>query len=378
MFVDHIRIHARAGNGGDGSASFRREKFIPRGGPDGGDGGRGGSIILKVDHHTDNLKTFFYDANLKAGHGGKGAGRLKAGRSGDDKIFRVPPGTLVFREKVVAPEGEDGGGSSDDDFLVDDEPAGSADAGMKRSLKKRIDEGHDLELVADLTDIGQEFVVCRGGRGGKGNDNFKTSTHQTPYEFTHGEKGESGHFFLEMRQIADAGFVGFPNAGKSSLLSLLSAAHPKIAPYPFTTLHPMVGVIEYPEYRRVVVADIPGLIEGAHENVGLGHEFLRHILRCRILLFVVDVAGSEGRNPIDDLTILRTEISLYDEMLAKRAWLILANKMDLPEAAENVKHLKVRFPKIKIIPVSAHDGSGIDDLKKELLKRVHGAAAKKA
>ena len=373
MFVDHIRIHARAGNGGDGSASFRREKFIPRGGPDGGDGGRGGSIILKVDSHTDNLKTFFYDSNLKTGHGGKGAGRLKAGRSGDDKIFRVPQGTIVYREKVEAPAAE--GGS--DDFLVDDEvPADTGEATMKKSLKQRLKEGQDLELIADLTEIGQEFVLCRGGRGGKGNDNFKTSTHQTPYEFTHGETGESGHFFLEMRQIADAGFVGFPNAGKSSLLSLLSAAHPKIAAYPFTTLHPMVGVIEYSEYRRVIVADIPGLIEGAHANVGLGHEFLRHILRCRILLFVVDAAGSEGRNPIDDLTILRTEISLYDEMLAKRPWLILANKMDLPEAAENMAQIKVRFPKIKVIPVSAHDGSGIEDLKKELLKRVHGPAKK--
>lgn len=372
MFVDHIRIHARAGNGGDGSASFRREKFIPRGGPDGGDGGKGGSIILKVDSHTDSLKSFFFDPNLKAGHGQKGAGRLKTGRSGEDKIFRVPQGTLVYREKAEP------GAEGTDDLLVDDEAADEADATMKRSLKERIQEGHDLELVADLTEIGQEFVLCHGGRGGKGNNNFKTPTHRAPYEFTHGERGEAGHFFLELRQIADAGFVGFPNAGKSSLLSLLSAAHPKIAPYPFTTLHPMIGVIEYPEFRRVRVADIPGLIEGAHDNVGLGHEFLRHILRCRILLFVVDTAGSEGRNPLDDLAILRTEIALYDEMLAKRPWLILANKMDLPGAAENLVHIKARFPKIKVIPVSAHDGSGIDALKAELLKRVHGPAAKKA
>jgi GTP-binding protein len=378
MFVDHIRIYARAGTGGDGSASFRREKFIPRGGPDGGDGGRGGSIILKVDTHTDNLKSFFYDPNLKAGHGSKGAGRLKSGRSGEDRYFAVPPGTLVYREKVNDPVDNipDIGA---DDFLVDDEPSQPPrrEDSAERSLKQRIEEGRDLELVADLTEIGQEFVVCRGGRGGKGNNHFKTATHQTPYEFTQGEKGEQGHFFLELRQIADAGFVGFPNAGKSSLLSLLSAAHPKIAPYPFTTLHPMLGVIEYPEFRRVRVADIPGLIEGAHDNVGLGHEFLRHILRCRILLFVVDAAGSEGRNPIDDLTILRTEISLYDEMLAKRPWLILANKTDLPEAAEHIKYIKTRFPKIKIIPVSAHDGNGIEALKAELLKRVHGAAAKK-
>lgn len=383
MFVDHIRVHARAGNGGDGAVSFRREKFIPRGGPDGGDGGNGGSIILKVDSHTDNLKQFFYDPNLKAEHGQKGGFRLRTGKSGEDKVFRVPQGTLVYREKEPegAPETEppaDGG----DDFLVDDEedgPADSGEASMKRSLKMRIDEGTDLELVADLTEIGQEFVMCQGGRGGKGNDNFKTPTHRTPYEFTHGSKGEQGHYFLELRQIADAGFVGFPNAGKSSLLSLLSAAHPKIAPYPFTTLHPMIGVIEYPAYKRVRVADIPGLIEGAHQNVGLGHEFLRHILRCRILLFVVDAAGSEGRNPVDDLMVLRKEVSLYDDMLAKRPWMILANKADLPEAVEYTVQIKARFPKIKVLPVSAHDGSGIDALKAELLKRVHSpAAAKKA
>ncbi len=362
MFVDHIRIHARAGNGGDGSASFRREKFIPRGGPDGGDGGRGGSIILKVDSHTDNLKQFFYDPNLRAPDGAKGAGRLKSGRGGADKIYRVPQGTIVYREQAPAlPE-------SDDFLTVDEAPA------RKKSLKEKLDAGDELATVADLTEIGQEFVLCRGGKGGKGNNHFKTPTHRAPTEFTHGERGEEGHFILEMRQIADAGFVGFPNAGKSSLLSLLSAAHPKIAPYPFTTLHPMVGVIEYPQYRRVTVADIPGLIEGAHDNVGLGHEFLRHILRCRLLLFTVDTAGSEGRNPLDDLTTLRTEISLYDKDLGKRPWLILANKMDLPGAEENMAQLKARFPKVKVIPVSAHDGRGLDELKKELLKRVHGTS----
>ena len=370
MFVDHIRIHARAGNGGDGSASFRREKFIPRGGPDGGDGGRGGSIILRVDSHTDNLKQFFYDPNLRAPDGGKGAGRLKSGRSGEDKVYRVPQGTIVYREIPRETVEADSG----DDFLVDDEE--EAAPARKRSLKERLEAGDELETVADLTEIGQEFVLCRGGKGGKGNDHFKTPTHRAPTEFTHGEKGEEGHFIMEMRQIADAGFVGFPNAGKSSLLSLLSAAHPKIAPYPFTTLHPMVGVIEYPEYRRVLVADIPGLIEGAHENIGLGHEFLRHILRCRILLFVVDTAGSEARDPVNDLTILRTEISHDDKDLAKRPWLILANKMDLPDAPEKLAQIKARFPKVKVIPVSAHDGSGLDDLKKELLKRVHGAGKK--
>jgi GTPase len=373
MFVDHIRVLARAGTGGDGAASFRREKFIPRGGPDGGDGGRGGSVILRVDSHTDNLKAFFFDPNLKAEHGQRGAGRLKSGRSGADRIVSVPQGTLVYREKTTELSSDgfaptDGGALIDDEGALEDE---TSDAQVKRSLKKRIEEGHDLELVADLTELDSEFVLCRGGRGGKGNDNFKTATHQTPYEFTQGEKGEAGHFFLELRQIADAGLVGFPNAGKSSLLTQLSAARPKVAAYPFTTLHPMVGVIEYPGYKRVRVADVPGLIEGAHENVGLGHEFLRHLLRCRFLLFVVDAAGSEGRNPCEDLTTLRTEIALYDDHLSKQPWFIVANKVDLPEAAEHITHLKARFPKIKIIPISASEGTGIPALKKELLQRVH-------
>ena len=370
MFIDHIRVHARAGHGGDGSVSFRREKFIPRGGPDGGDGGRGGSVMLRVDSHTDSLREFFFNPNLKAEHGAKGAGRLKSGRSGEDKVFRVPQGTLVYREK----SGE-GVPEAGDDFLVDEEEEAATE---RRQLKDRTGEDGDLELIADLTELGQEFALCRGGRGGKGNDNFKTATHQTPYEFTEGERGEEGNFYLEVRQIADAGFVGFPNAGKSSLLSVLSAAKPKIAPYPFTTLHPLVGVIEYPEFKRVILADIPGLIEGAHENVGLGHEFLRHIMRCRILLFAVDAAGSEGRDPCEDIATLRTEVSLYDSLLAKRPWLIVANKMDLPEAQENIAHIKARFPRIKIIPVSAHDGSGLDALKSELHKRVHGSAPKKA
>ena len=381
MFIDHIRVHAAAGDGGDGAVSFRREKFIPRGGPDGGDGGKGGDVVLRVDPHTDNLRQFFYNPNLKAEHGAKGGGRLRSGRSGRDLIVLVPQGTLVYRDKSADAPATDAAPAADDDFLVDDEDTdteAAEAAKVRRSLKERIDAGNELELAADLTEIGQEFILCRGGKGGKGNDHFKTPTHRVPHEFTQGESGEEGHFYFELRQIADAGFVGFPNAGKSSLLTKISAARPKVAAYPFTTLHPMVGVVEYPEFRRVVVADIPGLIEGAHENVGLGHEFLRHLLRCRVLLFVVDAAGSEGRDPCTDLTILRTEISLYDDLLAKRPWLILANKSDLPEAAENLTAIKARFPRIKVIPVSALDGTGIDALKAELLKRVHAAPRKKA
>jgi GTP-binding protein len=373
MFIDHIRILAQAGDGGDGAVSFRREKFIPRGGPDGGDGGKGGDIILKVDPHTDNLRQFFYNPNLKAEHGAKGAYRLRSGRSGRDLVVPVPQGTLVYRDRSTDP----GTAEPPADFLADDEEDDDEASQVRRSLKERIDAGGELELVADLTEIGQEFTLCRGGRGGKGNDHFKTPTHRVPYEFTEGTPGEGGHFYLELRQIADAGFVGFPNAGKSSLLTRLSAARPKVAAYPFTTLHPMVGVVEFPEYRRVIVADIPGLIEGAHENVGLGHEFLRHLLRCSLLLFVVDAAGSEARDPCSDLTILRKEISLYDEHLAKRPWLILANKSDLPEAQENLAAIKARFPRIKVLPVSALEGSGIDALRTELLKRFHGSSSRR-
>src|SRR5207253_6603016 len=193
--------------------------------------------------------------------------------------------------------------------------------------------------VVDLTRDEQEFVLCRGGAGGKGNVHFKSSRNRAPREYTEGEEGESGHFLLELHTIADAGLVGYPNAGKSTLLRAISAARPKVAPYPFTTLHPIVGIVEFPGYRRATVADIPGLIEGAHRNVGLGHDFLRHITRCRLLIFVVDVAGSEGRSPIEDLRQLRKEIDLYDPTLSARKWFVVANKMDLPGAEENLEEL---------------------------------------
>jgi GTP-binding protein len=223
-----------------------------------------------------------------------------------------------------------------------------------------------FDAVVDLTRDGQEFVLCRGGGGGKGNVHFKSSRNRAPLQFTEGEEGEQGHFLLELRTIADAGLVGYPNAGKSTLLRKISAARPKVAPYPFTTLHPIIGVVEFPEYRRATIADIPGLIEGAHRGLGLGHEFLRHITRCRVLLFVVDVAGSEGRNPIEDLQNLRREIDLYDPRLSQRPWFVIANKMDLPGANENVKALRKKFPKIEIVAVSAEKGEGIGELKSKL------------
>ena len=222
------------------------------------------------------------------------------------------------------------------------------------------------ELVVDLVRDGQEYILAKGGKGGKGNVHFKSSRNRAPRQYTEGEEGEQGHFLLELHTIADAGLVGYPNAGKSTLLRALSAARPKVAAYPFTTLHPIVGIVEFSGYRRATVADIPGLIEGAHRNVGLGHDFLRHITRCRVLVFVVDIAGSEGRSPIADLQQLRKEIDLYDPMLSKRDWFIVANKMDLPEAAENLEQLRKRFPKVDIIPISAAKREGIDALKDEL------------
>jgi GTPase len=213
-------------------------------------------------------------------------------------------------------------------------------------------------------------VLCKGGVGGKGNWNFRTATNRAPTEFTPGGDGERGVFYLELRRIADAGLVGFPNAGKSTLLGKLSAAQPKVASYPFTTLLPMVGVVEFPGFRRCMVADIPGLIEGAHQNRGLGHEFLRHITRCRVLLFVIDMAGSEGRDPVQDLEVLRTEVREYDVELARFPWMVIANKMDIEAAAENLKRFRKRFPKVQIIPIAAEYEEGLDELRRVLDEQV--------
>jgi GTP-binding protein len=359
VFVDHIRISAKAGDGGDGSASFRREKYVPRGGPDGGDGGKGGDVVLAVDPHTDNLRTFFYQPKHRAEDAGHGQQHKKSGKSGRDKILKVPPGTLVYRDAVGL--GEEGAGEPPN-LEGEGEPENEHDHSSP--------SGTGRELVADLTRPGERFVLCRGGRGGKGNVHFKSATNQAPTETTPGEPGEHGTFYLELRRIADAGLVGFPNAGKSTLLTRLSAARPKVASYPFTTLKPSVGVVEFPGFSRATVADIPGLIEGAHANVGLGHEFLRHIMRCRLLLFVVDTAGSEGRDPVSDLQVLRREVSLFDEELARKPWLVVANKMDLPEAEANLAALRQRFAKQEVIPVSAAHDSGTGALKERLRELV--------
>ncbi|HEY0792152.1 MAG TPA: GTPase ObgE [Chthoniobacterales bacterium] len=345
MFVDQIRIFAKAGDGGNGCVSFRREKFVPRGGPDGGDGGRGGDIILQADVHKDNLVDFYYQPILRAKRGGHGLGKKMYGRAGADAIFKVPIGTLVHQlpAQVLTVPNPD-----------------AANAG-NTPPKLRLGPS-DGELVADLTVPDQTFLLCQGGAGGKGNVHFKSARNRVPRQYTDGGPGQEGYFLLELRTIADAGLVGYPNAGKSTLLGRISAAHPKVAPYPFTTLHPFVGVVEFPDYVRATVADIPGLIEGAHENVGLGHDFLRHIVRCRLFIFVVDVAGSEGRNPIEDLGTLRRELDLYDPTLSQRPWIIVANKMDLPDAATNLQMLRGRFPDRRIVPISAATGAGLPEL----------------
>ena len=359
MFVDRIKIFAQAGKGGRGCASFRREKFVPKGGPDGGDGGRGGDVILRADRHVDNLANLFYEPIIKAKDGGHGMGKKMSGRAGADKVVKIPVGTVVWRGEQTMPVIPSEVEASHEITSTVPWQDSSTSHGMTGA-----------EVVADLTRDGQDFVLCRGGAGGKGNVHFKSSRNRAPRQYTEGEEGEQGHFLLELRTIADVGLVGYPNAGKSTLLRKISAARPKVAAYPFTTLHPIVGVIEFPGYRRGTVADIPGLIKGAHLGLGLGHEFLRHITRCHLLIFVVDIAGSEGRNPVEDLQNLRRELDLYDRTLSSRPWLVVANKMDLPGATENLKALQARFPKVQILPTAAATGKGIAALKHELATRM--------
>jgi GTP-binding protein len=351
MFVDRVRIVARAGNGGPGACSFLREKNMPDGGPDGGNGGRGGSVIVQVDPHVNNLIRYRYSPHQFAKNGQNGGKKQMSGRSGLDCIISVPPGTVISR--------------------IPDELLQIA---AVNDLTPMPHDSTQLERVADLVATNEKYVLCTGGRGGRGNMNFKSSVNQAPRRYEEGEEGERGQYQLELKSIADAGLVGYPNAGKSTLLSRLSAAHPKIAPYPFTTLEPMIGVIEYPDFSRVTVADIPGLIEGAHQGVGLGHEFLRHVERCRVLLFVIDMSGMEGRDPRDDYTQLRTEISLYQKELGERPYLILANKMDLPESAENLKKFKRRVRR-DVIPIAADSAEDIANLKRILREQLVGGGA---
>jgi GTPase len=392
MFVDEIKVFARAGHGGKGCIAFQREKYRPKGGPSGGNGGRGGNVVLQADHDLNNLIAQYFNPRLLAQHGEAGLGKGMDGHAGKDLVVKVPCGTLVWR----LPEGVDHDQPADhDDPERPSLPAGSSQRGLLRyaggapALETASEPapdgeapssagGHPAqgdELVADLTVNGQQFVLCQGGRGGLGNRNFATSVRQTPRFAQPGEPGDEGHFLLELRLIADVGLVGYPNAGKSTLLTAISKARPKIAPYPFTTLHPQVGIVEYPDFHRLVVCDVPGLIAGAHRNVGLGHAFLRHIERCKVLVLLLDMAGADGRAPWDDHEQLLSELALYDPSLLTRPRLLVANKMDEPEAEPNLRKFKRRVPRTPVLPMAAAFDQGIDQFKRKIREAVEKAAA---
>jgi len=335
MFIDEAKVILKSGAGGHGCVSFRREKFIPKGGPDGGNGGKGGDVVLLCDRNEGDLQAYRWQPHRSARNGTPGMGRQCAGPDGEDLILPVPPGTQV----------------------VDDVSG---------------------RLLAELTEHNERVVILAGGNGGMGNMNFKSSVNQAPRRTTPGYPGEFGTYRLVLKTIADIGLVGYPNAGKSTLTNAFTAARPKMAPYPFTTLHVNVGVIEYPEtFGRIFMADIPGLIEGAHENRGLGHQFLRHIERCTLLVFILDMAGSENRKPWDDFRILERELALYSPILARKPRLVVANKMDLPEAAANLAMFREKVP-VLVAPISCYSREGFDELKATLWKFVKGSAEERA
>jgi len=387
MFIDEVKVFARAGHGGKGCVAFHRETFVPKGGPSGGNGGRGGDVILEANHDLNNLIAQFYTPRLIAEAGKAGMGKGMDGPAGKDLVIKVPCGTLVWQfeppeaalaaaEAESAEEPAEVLQSSSRKRLVmrhsGSERAMEIDLSAEDEQKKEKVEGKG-ELVADLTTHGQRFVLCKGGRGGLGNRNFATARRQTPRFAQPGEPGAEGDFLLELRIIAEVGLVGYPNAGKSTLLAAISKARPKIAPYPFTTLHPQIGIVEYPDFFRLTVCDVPGLIEGAHQNVGLGHAFLRHIQRCKILVTLLDMAGTDGRNPWDDYKQLLKELDLYNPGLLERPRLVVANKMDEPSAEENLKKFKRKIPKTPVLPISAAFDQGVDKFRKQIRDAVEKA-----
>ena len=397
MFVDEIKIYARAGHGGKGCVAFHREAFVPKGGPSGGNGGRGGSVILQADHDLNNLIQQYYIPRLIAEEGDPGLGKGMDGHAGKDLIIRVPCGTLVWLLKDTTPAIEIKPAADDDDEDEETEDAkpllqsSTAHRSVIRNVQGQIAQEIDFsqeaeepapageaetqgELVADLTQNGQQFILCKGGRGGLGNRNFATARRQTPRFAQPGEPGTEGEYRLELRILAEVGLVGYPNAGKSTLLTAISKARPKVASYPFTTLHPQIGIMEYPDWKRLTVCDVPGLIEGAHQNVGLGHAFLRHIKRCKILVLLLDMAGTDNRHPWDDYMQLLKELELYDPALLEKPRLIVANKMDETVAEENLKQFRKKIRKAAVLPISAAFDQGLEEFKRTIRKAVEDAS----
>lgn len=327
MFIDRATIKVTGGDGGNGCISFRREAFIPKGGPDGGDGGNGGAVIIQASVHEQSLEALRYMNHYEAKKGANGQGKGRHGRNSEDIIIKVPPGTVI------------------------------------RDCER------GMALLADLDEVGATFLAARGGRGGRGNARFATSTNQAPRRADPGAPGEYRELQLELKIIADVGLVGYPNAGKSSFLTAVTNATPETAPYPFTTLHPNVGIVIRNEYRRFTIADIPGLIEDAHLNAGLGHAFLRHIERTRILLYVLDMSGVEGAPPWQQLKALQHELECYSKGMSQRPSLILANKMDEPESEKNLEELRPTT-QIPIFPACAPLNEGLDAVLDALDERI--------
>ena len=327
MFTDYVKIIAKAGNGGNGAISFRREKYVAAGGPDGGDGGKGGDIYFEVDPDANTLIDFRYNKKFKAENGKNGEGAHRYGKSGEDLYIKVPIGTIV-RDATTN------------------------------------------EILADLSQKGQKTLILAGGRGGKGNAHFATSTRQAPRFAQDGEKGEEKELILELKLLADVGLIGFPNVGKSTFLSRTTSATPKIADYHFTTLEPNLGVVKTDYGESFVIADIPGIIEGASEGTGLGLKFLRHIERTRLLLHVIDVSGSEGRNPVDDFYTINNELKQYSEKLSKRKQIIVANKIDAMQDEKSFKELQevAKENNMEIFKISAVTGEGVSELIKHVAK----------
>lgn len=332
MFVDRVQIELSAGKGGDGCSSMRREKYVPRGGPDGGDGGRGASIILEAKLGVNSLAAYAHRKFFRATKGQPGQGAMRHGRQGKDQTLYVPPGTLVM----------------------------DAEQGF---------------VIKDLKQPGDRFVVAKGGRGGKGNAAFKSSTNRAPRECTKGDLGETRIVVLELRSIADVGLIGMPNAGKSTLLSRISSARPEIADYPFTTKHPNLGIVDVDESRSFVVADIPGLIEGASEGIGLGHEFLRHVERAGLLVHLVEPSPVDATDPIENYRSIRAELAEYDESLAKRDEIVVVTKSEMPDAESGPTRDEViaaltQLSGTKVFVISAITGDGLNVLIDEIMTRV--------